>query len=250
MLTDTDAYDAAQCARRLHDFGIDLPPDAEAALARLNQLRDAPPPPPAHNAVAQLYADDAKPAAINAAIAERLGYQHRADQHKMAQNILGRRVLDAVMADRDRIHSELKAQADECITRIEFAAQLDETVLELTQQRRVNEAHALSVVESDCEVLRACYYVRNEWLTTSPGPNRWSTGWWSCETWANPWDVARNHVAENDGSRWGLWRATIRAGGKMVFWTHEQATAESRKHEPGNVLPPINPVRAGATFVG
>ena len=244
----TAARNAIDASNQLDGFGITLGADAAKWLTKLLELRANPPVEPPANEVAELIAGSASATAIDRALAQKLGAALRAGQHMRATQIVGGRVLDAILGDRDRVHAELSTTATGIIERLHRAALIDASIIELTRARRTDEAHALAVAESDTAELSDLYQVRNNVLTT-PGA-RWSTGWWDCAIWQTPWDTAIGHVSETDGSKWGLWRATIRAGGRLWYPTHEQATTASQAHEPADMLPPINPRRTGnATFI-
>ena len=251
MTVDFDLanYEAGNATRAIDQFGITLNTDAEQWLQRLNDLKATPPAPLPHNAVAELIADAAKAAVIDTAIAAYVGQSHRGLQHDVALNIVGRRVLDAIVADRDRIHAELAELANEVIDRLHRAAVTDESISELTRQRRNDEAHLLACIDSDAETLRSLFYIRDEYLT--PSSEQWSTGWWSCAQFANPWDVKNPNV--RDETPWGLWRASVRAGAQLWFPTIEEARAASQPHEPraaDSMLAPIDPYHRTATFTG
>lgn len=249
MFSDTSGFDAQLAAKRLDEFGIVLSADGQKWLDRMLELRANPPQEAHPNAVAVLIADGAKPADIAKAVAAHNDYPHLAQQTKIAQNLLGQRVLDSIVADKQRIHAELRQHADEAIDRLNRAARLDGNITDLTRARRAEDAHLLATAESDCETLHALYRVRDQYL--EPGsPQSWSTGRYSCSQIRNPQAV--EFVADHDGSRWGLMRARIRAGAEFWFPTRAEARAESSRHEPkGNVLPSIDPRRTGAaTFTG
>lgn len=247
---DLAGYEALSAARAFDQFGIDLPDDAQRWVQRLQDLRENPPQQAPHNHVATLIADAAKASEIDKAIAYQAGQAHRIQQHAFSQNIVGARALESILADRDRLHDEIAITADEAIDRLHQAAALTENITDLTRQRRTDEAHLLACAASDAEDLRAAYYLRDHYLT--PTGAKWETGWWSCAQVRNPWDV--KHPNPEDSTQWAIWRATIRSGGQLWFPTWEQATAESRTHEPSTteeaVTPPINPRRGGGLFIG
>jgi len=238
---------ALDATNQLDGFGIELPTDAARWLTKLTELRANPPVEPPPNQVAELIADGAKASEVDKAIAVRLGAHLRAGQHTRATQIIGGRLLDAILNDAHRIHTELSTTADGIIERLHRAALINETIIELTRARRTDEAHALAVAESDVIELDDLCKLRNNVLT-APGA-RWSTGWWDASIWSNPWAIT--HPIVDGGSRWDLWRANIRAGGRLWFATHEQATTASAAHEPADMLPPINPRRGASsgTFV-
>lgn len=245
---DLAGYEAGNGCRALDEFGITLNADVHRWLQRLNELKANPPQPLPHNAVAELVADAAKPAVIDAAVAAHVGQNHRIIQHDVALNISGRRVLDALLADRDRIHATLAVIANEVIDRLHRAAAVDESITELAKQRRNDEATVLACIDSDAETLRRLFVIRDEYLT--PASEKWSTGWWSCATYSNPWDV--KNPSPREETVWELFRAEIRAGGQLWFPTIEEARAASQVREPrtnDSVLPPIDP-RRHATFIG
>ena len=244
---DLASYEAGNAARSLNEFDIKLNADTDRCLRRLNELKANPPQPLPHNAVAELVADAAKPAVIDAAIAAQIGQNHRIMAHDTALNIVGQRVLDAIMADSDRLHAALKVTAADAIDRLHQAAAIDETITELTKQRRTSEAHILACIDSDAETLRSLYYIRDEYLT--PASEQWLTGWWNCGQFSNPWDIKHPHP--KDETVWGLWRAQIHSGGRLWFPTIEEARAASQPHEPraqDSVLAPIDP-RRSAIFI-
>jgi len=237
---------ALNAAQQFDRFGVDLPDEAQRWVQRLNELRQNRPEAPAHNGVAGLIAYGAKPATIDAAIAEYVGHAHRQQQHQMAENIVGQRTLAAILNDRDRLHRELAATATDIIDRLHQAAAIDETAVELIKQRRTTEAHAVATADSDAAELRNLYQLRDRFLI--PPQARWSTGWWSCAEFESPWDI--EHPSVRDDSLWGMWRAEIRAGGRLWFATVEEARAASQPHEPtsSEMLPP-DP-RSSGMFVG
>jgi hypothetical protein len=234
-----EAYEANTAVSALAQFNITLPDDAQRWLTRLTELRENPVEQPAHNTVALLIADNAKPADIDRATAAHVGAQHRINQHQQAQAICGQRIIAAILADRDRLNTELATQAHELIDKLHAAATIDESVAELTKQRRTEDAELLVWVDTDVEQLRRMYFVRNEYLT--PPGAQWTTGWWDCSEWQAPWLI--KNPATTDSSMWSQYRASIRAGGQLWYPTWEQATEASTAHEPGEMLPPINPVR-------
>ena len=249
-MTDFDlaGYEAQNAARSLDEFGIKLNTDADRCLQRLNDLKANPPTPLPHNAVAGLVADAAKPAVIDAAVAAHIGHNHRIIQHDVAINIVGQRVLDAILGDRDRLHAELALIANEVIDRLHRAAAVDESITELAKQRRNDEATVLASIDADAEQLRRLFVVRDEYLT--PASEKWSTGWWSCATYSNPWDV--KNPSPREETVWEVWRAEIRAGGQLWFPTIAEARAASQAREPrpsDSVVAPMNPYRT-ATFTG
>ena len=249
MAVDFDfaAYESGNATRALDGFGIDLPADAEQWVNRLNDLRQNPPEQPAHSLVAELIADAADPAVIDAAVAAQVGVGHRIQAHTVAQNIVGQRVLDAILADRNRIHSQLRTTADETIARLHRAAAIDENIVDLTRQRRTEDAHLVATADADAETLRSLFYVRDEYLTPPSTP--WSTGWWDCGKFENPWDI--KHPNPKDDSLFGVWRAEVAAGGRLWYPTIDEARAASQIREPAEVLPPIDPYRTGTgMFVG
>ena len=246
---DLAAYEAGNAARTLNEFDIKLNTDTDRLLQQLNDLKANPPQPLPHNAVAELVADAAKPAVIDAAIAAHVGQNHRIIQHDVALNIVGQRVLDAIMADRDRLHAALAVTATEAIDRLHQAAAIAETISELTKQRRNTEAHILACIDSDAETLRSLYYIRDQYLTPPSEP--WMTGWFNCGQFSNPWDIKHPHP--KDDTVWGLWRAQIQSGGRLWFPTIAEARAASQAREPrpsDSLLPPIDPYLRTATFTG
>jgi hypothetical protein len=250
-MTDFDmaGYEAGNACRALDEFGITLNADADRWLQRLNELKANPPQPLPHNAVAELVADAAKPAVIGAAVAAHVGQNHRIIQHDVALNISGRRVLDALLADRDRIHAALAVIANEVIDRLHRAAAVDESITELAKQRRNDEATVLACIDSDAETLRRLFVIRDEYLT--PASEKWSTGWWSCATYSNPWELKNSSPREE--TVWEVIRAEIRAGGQLWFPTIAEARAASQAREPrpsDSLLPPIDPYHRTATFTG
>jgi hypothetical protein len=246
---DLASYEAGNAARSLNEFDIKLNADTDRCLRRLNDLKANPPQPLPHNAVAELVADAAKPAVIGAAVAAHVGQNHRIIQHDVALNISGRRVLDALLADRDRIHAALAVIANEVIDRLHRAAAVDESIAELAKQRRNDEATVLACIDSDAETLRRLFVIRDEYLT--PASEKWSTGWWSCATYSNPWELKNSSPREE--TVWEVIRAEIRAGGQLWFPTIAEARAASQAREPrpsDSLLPPIDPYHRTATFTG
>lgn len=236
-----ESYDAIACADALDRFDAKIPKDARRWLDRLTVLRRSKPIKPPFDAVAQLIAAAAEPADVDRALAEHATAHHRADQHGLAETLCGQRFLAAVLADRDALHRQLAVHAEPLIERLHYAAEIRESVSDLTLQRRTDDAHAVVAADADAEMLRQLFHIRDSWLTSRPGPQRWSTGWWDCRRWSNPWEIGA--VGAHDGSTWGEWRAKIRAGGRLAFWTWEQATAASREHEPNMLATPIEPIR-------
>lgn len=241
---DTAAYDALDAARQLDRFSVDLPGEARRWLDRLTELRANPPAEAPRNQVAELIVDAAKPAEVDRALARAVSQHLRIGQQRLAQQIAGQRMLDALLADGDRVHAELAATANPIIERLHHAALLDETVAELARARRVDDAHALATASADVDELNDLFTIRNSYLT-APG-SQWSTGWHSCAIWSNPWAIG--HVAENGGSTWDRWRAVIRAGGRLGYLSHAEAVAASQAHEPSGMTAPIDPRRS--TFAG
>lgn len=249
MDNTTAPLDAIEAARKLDGFGIELPDAAAKWLEKLQELRAHPPEEAPRNKTAELIADSATPAAIDKALAYAVSANLRSGQHRVAQGIVGRRMLEALIADRSRIHAELAVTANETIERLHTAALIDETVAELVKSRRVDAAHTLATAESDVAELHDLFELRNRFLT--PPGSHWSRGWWDASTWQNPWDVAGGAVADHDGTRWGHWRAVIRANGRLWFVPYEVATAASQEHEPAdNMVKPIDPRRSGSVFAG
>lgn len=244
---DNSAFNASEAVRVFDHLAIELSQEAQQWVQRLNDLRGNKPQPAAHDHVALLIADNAKPAAIDAAIAAHVGEAHRTQQHARAENVLGGRVLTAILDDRDRLHRELADRADTLIDKLHRAADITDNITDLVRAQRTDDAALVATIEPDAEQLRQLYYVRDTYLT--PPTAQWSTGWWSCQHWAAPWSV--EHPGAHDDTLWGTWRATIRAGGTLWFPTWEQATEASQAHEPTELLPPVNPVRGNnSTFVG
>lgn len=242
MLIDYDdnAFNASEAARAFNQLGIELSEEAQQWVQRLTDLRANKPQPAPHDAVAVLIADNAKASVIDAAIAHHVGQNHRIQQHARAENILGGRVLAAILDDRDRLHNELKAQAEPIIKRLHRAADITDSITDLVRAGRTDDAALVATIEPDAESLRMLYYVRDTYLT--PPTAQWNTGWWSCQHWQNPWDI--EHPAAHDDTLWGTYRASLNARGTLWFPTWEQATEASSAHEPGEMLAPINPVRA------
>lgn len=236
MIIDQPAFEASQAFRALDQLGIELSADTQRLAKRLNILRENPPQPAPFNRVAHLIADDANDKAISQAVIEHLGTNHLIQQTVLAADILGGRVLDAILDDAPRIHAELRVTADELIDRLHQAAALDLSVIELTKARRIDDAHLAATAESDAESLRTLYFVRDTYLT--PPTARWCTGWHDCRTVKNPWDAT--YIGEHDETTWGTWQAAIRAGAQLWYPTVEEATAASQAHEPGDMLPPID----------
>jgi hypothetical protein len=237
---DTAVYDALDCGREFDRFDVALPDTAATWLTKLIALRENKPEPPHPNAVGEMIAASAEPAAVDAAIAASLGAQHRTNQHGHAERLCAQRVLAAVLQDRDRLHRELAAVADELINRLHRVAAIEETIAELARERRVDEAALLANVEVDAATLKDLYAVRNAYTTPGGVFAEWSTGMWSCETWATPWDLPPHETVIDSGSLWELWRAGIRGGARLAFFTIEQAREQSDAHEPRD-LEPIDP---------
>jgi hypothetical protein len=240
------AFEAIDAAHAFNHFGLDLPEDASHWVQRLTELRANRPEAPPRNAVATLIVDEAQAADIDQAIAAHLGNSHRVQQHSEAESIAGQRALTAIRADRDRLHSELRFTADQIIERLHQAAAIDESITDLTRARRVDEAHVLACANSDAVEPRDAYQLRDNYLT--PPGSHWSTGWWDCGWYSNPWDIG-NGNADHDRTLWGALRANIRAGGRLWFPTLEEAHAASEAHEP-NMTTPIDARRDGAVFTG
>lgn len=250
MLIDYDdnAFNASEAARAFHQLGIELSPEANDLVKRLQTLRANKPEPAPHDAVALLIADSAKDAVIDQAIAFHVGQNHRIQQHARAENILGARILAAILDDRDRLHNQLKAQAEPIIERLHRAADITDNITDLVRAQRTDDAALVATIEPDAESLRQLYFLRDRY--TTPPTAQWSTGFWSCQHWQNPWDI--EHPAAHDDTLWGTYRSSIRAGGQLWFPTWEQATEASSAHEPSEtMLPPFNPVRgSNSAFVG
>jgi hypothetical protein len=238
---DDPALEALDAARSLEGFGIELPQPAAEWVTKLAELRQQRPQPlPTHH-VAGLIADSVDEAVIDRAVASHVGHHFRVQQHAQAERICGQRALAAILADRDRIHDELRTTAEALIDRLHRAAAIDEDIRELTRQRRVDEAHLLATADADTAELREAVRVRDYYLT--PRTEHWSTGWWSCEHWRNPWEIDGSN-ADHDGTLWSVWRSRIRANGKLWFPTVEEAHAASQPHEPVDEL--IAPYKAFA----
>jgi len=236
---------ALDASSQLDGFGITLGIDATKSLTKLLELRANPPEEPPPNEAAELIAGSASATAIDRAIAQKLGAHLRAGQHVRACQIVAARILDAILDDRVRLHADLAAHANPLISRLHEAAELTETVAELVKQRRVDEAHTAATASADAEDLHQIFKIRDAYIT--PPGMRWSTGWWDCSRFSNPWDV--NHPSPQGDSHWDQWRASIARGGRLWFVPVEQATAASAAHEPTGIPTPINPRRTGnATF--
>jgi hypothetical protein len=246
MNTDDFSYEARSCVQRLARFDVALPGDAARWHTRLLELMASTPQAPEPNVVAELIVDGASETAVNKAIAAHLAQHHRTQQHHHAEQIAGRRVLAAVMADRDRLHTELAATAAELINRLHAAAALDDDVAALARAGRHNDASLLANAPADAQTLSDLFQFRDWYLT--PSWEHWSTGWWSCENFENPWDARHiGTVTGGDVGLWPNWRAAIRAGARLWFVPVEQAVAASQTHEP-NAVKPIDPRRSTATF--
>lgn len=224
---DTSARDAIDAAHALDGFGVELPPEATRWLNKLNELRANPPAETPRNRVAELIADSAKPAEVDRALAYSVSQNLRAGQHRLAQQIVGARMLDEVMRDRDRLHRELKVTADDLIGRLHEAATITETVIELTRERRTDEAHLVATIESDVGELRALYDLRDNYLT--PAHARWDAGQWSCRYFANPWHV--RHPAPGGSGQWDHWKAYIKAGAELWYPSFEEAAEAVNAHQ-------------------
>lgn len=242
MTMPTTGFDAIAAVEALGRFEIVLPAEAAGWFAKLTELRETRPSAPAHDAVARLLADSAKPAAVDKALAAHLAAQHLANQHRLAEAIVGQRVLDAILADRGDLHRQLAEIATGHIVQLHKAAAVDDSIADLTRQGRTDDARLVATVEGDVERLRQAFHVRDSYLTPQPGPQRWSTGRWNCSAFRNPWEI--QHPAMETEGLWGVWRANIKAGGQMWFPTVEEAREASAQHEPpGTVLAPITPTR-------
>ncbi len=232
---------------QLDGFGIELGADAARWLKKLTELRADQPEEAPPDQVAELIANSAKPAEIDKAVAYKAGQQIRIGQHLAARQIVACRTLDAILDDRDRIHNELAAHANRSITRLHQAAALTESIIELTKARKTEEAHLLATATADAEDLKQLFHTRDTYLT--PLGMQWSTGWWSCAHFQNPWEI--DHPSpQGDNTLWDQWRAKIQRGGRLWYPTIEEAHAASQPHEPKDVLPPIDPRRSTvATFM-
>lgn len=144
----TSSLEAVDAAHSFGSFDIELPPAATRWVRRLQELRTRRPEPPPRNRVAELIADGAPEADISAAIAQHVGQQHRLTQHSEAELLAGARALAAIMADRDRLHKELRVIAEQLIERLHTAAQIEESIVDLTRQRRTAEAHAVATADT------------------------------------------------------------------------------------------------------
>ena len=192
----TAARNALDAANQLDAFGVELGADAAKWLTKLLELRANPPVEPGANEAAELIAGSGSATAIDRALAQKLASHLRAGQHVRACQIVAARILDAILDDSPRIHSELAITATGIIERLHRSALIDEDIVTLTRARRTDEAHALATAESDVIELSDQYQVRNNVLT-APGA-RWSTGWWDCSIWQTPWDTSVGHISEND----------------------------------------------------
>jgi hypothetical protein len=237
---DTSEWEARECAAQLGRFALKLPEPAAEALHRLTKLQANRPQQPPHNGVAEMLADAADAAVIDAAVADVVEFKHRNQQHLQAEQILGRRVLASVLEHRGTLHRELAHVAEPLIERLHRAASIDESIAELVKQNRMDDARLLSGIEADAAELMACFKFRDVYLT--PPGAQWSTGIWSCQHFENPWDVGHIGTAiGGDLSLWGDWRAAIQAGAKLWFASIEEATAASSAHEPVDEPEPIDP---------
>lgn len=225
---DISDREALTAARQLHLFGVDLPADAAKWLDKLHALRADPPAEAPPNRVAELIADSASPAAIDKALANAVSQHLRAGQHRHAQQLCGQRVLAALLDDRERLHRELSITANELIDRLTEAASITQTVVELTKERRVAEAHIVACAESDAGDLRALYTLRDDYLT--PPTARWDAQRWSCRYFANPWDV--RHPAPGGDGQWEQWKSYIKAGAELWFPSFEEAVEAVNAHQP------------------
>lgn len=152
---DDPALEALDAARSLEGFGIELPQPAAEWVTKLAELRQQRPQPlPTHH-VAGLIADSVDEAVIDRAVASHVGHHFRVQQHAQAERICGQRALAAILADRDRIHDELRTTAEALIDRLHRAAAIDEDIRELTRQRRTDEAHLLATADADIAELVA-----------------------------------------------------------------------------------------------
>lgn len=254
MMHSSSAYEAVDAAHAFSRFGVDVPEDADRWIQRLTELRGNRPEPSPRNRVAVLIADNSEAADIDKAVADHVGNAHRVQQHAEAENIAGQRALCAIMAARDDLHRQLAKIADDIISRLHQAAAIDESIIDLTRSRRVEEAHILACADSDAAELHDLCTLRNRYLT--PVGLRWSTGWWDCAHYRNPWDIGRGH--ENHGHADGTQctpfcevRTKVRQGAELWFPSIEEAHAESLPHEPtDNTMTPFDPKRTSAAFVG
>jgi hypothetical protein len=85
VYSDTSARDSTEAARALDGFGLALPDDATPWLDKLADLRANPPVEAQRNAVAELFADSAKAADIDKALAYNVTQNLRSGQHRHAQ---------------------------------------------------------------------------------------------------------------------------------------------------------------------
>jgi hypothetical protein len=234
---DDPRFEAKYFAQQIAQFNVEPPEDAARWLARLTELEASRPEAPAPNALAELIADGADPADIDTAVAAYVGIKHRVAQHGEAERICGQRAMAAVRANRDTLHKQLAAIAEQLIDRLHAAAEITEPIAQLARERRTEDAALVAHADSDAEQLLALYRLRNQFAT--PTGAQWSTGLWSCENFSNPWDLPRD--TSGDGSLWGVWRAGIRAGGQLWFPSVEEARAASEPHEPVDEPEPIDP---------
>lgn len=215
----SERYRARAALKDLAAHGVDWPGRVTAAVATLDRVEATPPTAPDHNAVARLIIDDADPDTIAAAVAEHVGAIHHAQQHRLAVDMAGQRVLAAILAERDDIHAQLKALADGLIAQITAAAAVSGTLPDLIRQGNTNEAKVLADAEPAAETLRQLYDLRNTLLV--PAGLSTSVNGIEGGVWEDP-GLADRHYHQAP-SLFQSWAAIIRAGGVLWFPTAEQA---------------------------
>lgn len=221
--------DPVQKSRRgLREFearGITMPDTVHTALAALDRVDSERPTPLENSALHDAIVAGADRAEIDRLLLIDSTHQRHLSAWTTARKAVGQRVINAILGARDTLHEQLRAVADEQISKLEQVAALGPaaTLDAVVRSGDTAGARLLADVDLHAAELQACVDLRNMFLT--PPGAEYGVGHVSCGEWRDPTRIdGRLHgatFAEN-------YQLGLQAGGQLWLPTAEEATAAAQ----------------------
>lgn len=217
------SHRARNAVNQLAARGIELGDEIGYGLANLDRIIAEAPRQPEQTAIRNAIVVGAPRDEIDRMLLAELSFTRLRSEHSQAVQIASTQVLQAVYAERDRLHAALRPLAQKEIAHLDAVAALDGATLEvLVREGRHDDAQKLAEVQVAGEELHALFDLRDSYLSPG-GIESASAGHITAAYFRDP-RVADRHSQPNLGFV-DNWLLALRKGAELWYPTAEEAYA-------------------------
>ena len=213
------AYQLTRALEQLEARNITISDNVTIAAKVFDKVVASTPEEPPVTALRDAVLAGADPTAVGAALLYQMGANQLSSAWQQAATEAAYRALAVIMDERETLHAQLKAQADELIEKLGRLATIDVPLDTLIREGKTDDARLLADKELISGELHALYELRD--VALIPGTVRSArAGHVDATRWRNP-DVVENHLSGSSITE--IYLSGLRAGGRLWFPTKEQA---------------------------